>query len=35
VELQGVDQPLTLYLSRGRLRDEIVELVGRRERRGQ
>jgi hypothetical protein len=34
VELQGVDQPLTLYLSRGRLGDEIVELVGRRERRG-
>ena len=35
VELQGVDQPLTLYLSRGRLGGEIVELVGRRERRGQ
>ena len=34
VELQGVEQPLTLYLPRGRLGEEIVELVGRRERRG-
>lgn len=34
VELQGVEQPLTLYLPRGRLGEELVELVGRRERRG-
>lgn len=35
VELQGVDQPLTLYLPRGRLGGEIVELVSPRERPGQ
>jgi hypothetical protein len=34
VELQGVEQPLTLYLPRGRLAEELIELVGRRERRG-
>jgi hypothetical protein len=34
VELQGVEQPLTLYLPRGRLGEELVELVARRERRG-
>jgi hypothetical protein len=32
VELQGVEQPLALYIPAGRLREEMVALVGRRER---